>query len=88
MPTASLTTRLDVQLKADLQEIARRENRSTSFMANQAIKNLVEERQATQALLETGLQMVERGAPGIAPSAIHAWFADDQAAFPESPRSR
>jgi len=84
MTTASLTTRLDSQLKSELEEIARLENRSTSYMANQAIRNLVEERQATRELLQTGLKMIEQGVGGISPQAMHDWFMTDGEDFPES----
>jgi len=90
MPTTSFTTRIDTDLKAELEEIARMENRSASFMANQAIKSLVEERKATRELIELGLEMVEAGASTIAPDDIHAWLLaeDENAPFPEArPRS-
>jgi predicted transcriptional regulator len=90
MPTTSFTTRIDTDLKAELEEIARMENRSASFMANQAIRSLVEERKATRELIEVGLEMVEAGAPTIAPDDIHAWLLaeDENAPFPEArPRS-
>lgn len=90
MPTTSFTTRIDSDLKAELEEIARMENRSASFMANQAIKSLVEERKATRELIELGLEMVEAGAPTIASEDIHAWLLaeDENAPFPEArPRS-
>jgi predicted transcriptional regulator len=90
MPTTSFTTRIDTDLKAELEEIARMENRSASFMANQAIRSLVEERKATRELIELGLEMVEAGAPTIAPDDIHAWLLaeDENAPFPEArPRS-
>ncbi|MFV0292879.1 MAG: CopG family ribbon-helix-helix protein [Paracoccus sp. (in: a-proteobacteria)] len=88
MATVSFTHRIDAQLKADLEEIAGYENRSASFIANQAIQNFVEERKATRELIETGLELIERGAPAIAAEDIHAWMLsdDDNAPSPE-PRS-
>lgn len=87
MPTASFTTRIDAELKAELEQIARFEDRSASYMANQAIRNFVEERKATRELVEIGLEMVERGAPGIPEEDIDAWLAaDDEQPFPK-PRS-
>lgn len=35
---------------------------------------MVEERKATRALVELGLEMVEAGALTIAPEDIHAWL--------------
>lgn len=87
MPTTTFTTRIDIDLKEELEKIARMENRSASFMANQAIRSLVEERKATRELIELGLEMVEAGAPTIAPEDVHAWLMaeDENAPFPEAP---
>lgn len=53
-------------------------------MANQAIENFVEEREATRALVETGLMMIEKGVPTISAEAIHEWMhGPDGAPFPE-----
>ena len=83
MPTSTFTTRIDVNLKERLQTIARQEQRSASFMANQAIEHFVEEREATRALVETGLMLIEKGAPTISSEAIHAWMnGPEDAAFP------
>jgi predicted transcriptional regulator len=84
MPTSTFTTRIDVTLKERLQTIARQEHRSASFMANQAIEHFVEEREATRALVETGLMLIEKGAPTISSDAIHAWMnGAEDAPFPE-----
>ena len=83
MATTSFTTRIDSELKAELEQIARYDDRSASYVANQAIKALVEERKATRELVETGLMMVEKGAPSIPAADIHDWFmADDDRPFP------
>lgn len=86
MATTSFTTRMETDLKADLEEIARMENRSASFLANQAIRSMVEERKATRDLVELGLEMVEASEPTIAPKDIHAWLLaeDESAPFPEA----
>ena len=85
MPTAMFTTRLDAELKAELERIARAEDRSASWVANQAIRAFVEERRAVRELLATGLEMVERGAPGVPPEAVHDWMlAEDERPFPAS----
>jgi len=84
MPTAIFTTRMDVDLKSRLQKIAGYDRRSASFVANQAILNHVEEREATRELVETGLMLVEKGAPSISEGAIHAWMnGPEDAPFPE-----
>lgn len=83
MPTTSFTTRIDSDLKSELEQIARYEDRSASYMANQAIRNFVEERRATRDLLALGLDMVDRGARGTDPQAVHEWMqADDDRPFP------
>ena len=83
MPTAPFTARIDQDLKAELEQIARFERRSAGFLASQAIRNLVEERRATRDLVEAGLQLVEMGASGVPPQDFHAWLeSDDDATFP------
>lgn len=85
MATTSFTTRIDEELKAQLDRIARFEDRSASYMANQAIRAFVEERLATRDLVETGLAMVDRTAPSIAPKDVHDWLtSDDDRAFPKT----
>ena len=87
MPTAMFTTRLDAELKAEIERIARAEDRSASWVANQAIRAFVEERRAVRDLVDVGLEMVERGAPGAAPEAVHAWMlAEDDRPFPDAER--
>ena len=84
MATTSFTTRIDSALKAELERIARAERRSTSFMANQAIENFVEEHKATRELVELGLKLIEQRAPTIPAEDIHAWMLaeDEGAPFP------
>jgi predicted transcriptional regulator len=77
VPTTSLTTRLDCDLKQELEEIARFDKRSVSFMTNQAIRNLVEERRATRELLDVGLEQIARGAEGISSEKVHDWLLED-----------
>ena len=61
MPTTTFTTRIDQDLKARLERIARLENRSASDVANRAIEAAVLEREATHELVDIGLQMVDDG---------------------------
>jgi predicted transcriptional regulator len=83
MATTSLTTRIDSDLKSRLQRVARLERRSASYIANQAIQNLVEEREATRELVETGRMLADKGV-SISPEAIHAWMhGPADAPFPE-----
>lgn len=83
MATTSFTTRIDVDLKAQLDQIARFEDRSASYMANQAIKAFVEDRLATRDLVATGLALVDISAPSITPESVHDWLdADDNRPFP------
>ena len=83
MSSASLTTRIDPALKAELESIARFERRSTSYMATQAITNLVEERRATRELVETGLALVDAGAPSLDSDDVHDWLQSADEAFPQ-----
>lgn len=83
MPTTTFTTRLDVDLKERLQKIAQYDRRSASFMANQAIQNLVEEREATRELVKTGLELAEKGI-SISEDAVTAWMnGPEDASFPK-----
>ena len=84
MATTSFTTRIDADLKLELERIARSDKRSASFMANQAIRNLVEERKATYELVEVGLELIKQGAPSIPAEDMHAWMLsdDDSESFP------
>jgi len=83
MPTISFTTRLDRDLKSRLEKIANYEDRSASYMANQAIKAMVEEREATHELVATGLELINKGV-SISAEAVNDWFkADDDVPFPK-----
>ncbi|MGB0438515.1 MAG: CopG family ribbon-helix-helix protein [Paracoccaceae bacterium] len=85
MPTTSFTTRIDAELKAELEQIARYEDRSASYMANQAIRTFVEERKATRELVGLGMERIDRGMPGIPEHSIHDWMlAEDDRPFPSA----
>jgi predicted transcriptional regulator len=84
MPTIPFTARIDQDLKTELDQIARYERRSAGFMANQAIRNLVEERKATRELIDTGLALIEMAAPSVPADEFHAWLsAEDDLPFPQ-----
>ena len=82
MATTTFTTRIDTKLKARLEEIAKSEDRSASYMANQAIQALVDERDATRELIETGMKLIEKGV-SISEAAVDAWLkAPEGTPFP------
>lgn len=89
MGTSIFSTRIDSDLKEELQRIAKAERRSASFIANQAIENLVAERRATRELVELGMQLAEQGASSIPAEDIHSWILaeDDTAPFPAETRT-
>lgn len=89
MGTSTFTTRIDSDLKEELQRIAKAERRSASFIANQAIENLVAERRATRELVELGMQLAEQGVSSIPAEDIHSWLLaeDDTAPFPAETRT-
>ncbi len=60
MGTTTFTTRIDADLKARLEKIARNEERSASYLANHAIKMLVEEREATARLATFAVDHLEK----------------------------
>lgn len=83
MPTIPFTTRLDTGLKAKLEVIAQYEGRSASYMANQAIQALINEREERRELIKTGLQLVDKGV-SISSESINNWFQSDfDTPFPE-----
>ncbi len=83
MPTTKFSTRMDEDLKARLERVAEFENRSTSYVANQAIKAVVEEREQTHELVKVGLQLVDQG-QAISEQAVDVWLrADGDTPFPE-----
>lgn len=83
MTTTTFTTRLDTNVKSTLETIARHEKRSASYLANQAITALVEEREATHDLIKVGLQLIEKGI-SISEEAMDAWVeGPTDAPFPE-----
>lgn len=85
MPTTLFSHRIDTKLKSELEQIAKYEDRSTSYLANQAIKTMVEERKATRDLINVGLKLVEMEAPAIPSEDIHNWLlADDDTPYPKA----
>lgn len=84
MASASFTHRMDPELRAELERIARFDDRSASYVANLAIRAFVEERQATRDLLREGLGLVEAGAPALSPDEVRDWLlAEDAQPFPK-----
>ena len=89
MASASFTHRMDSELRAEIEKIARFEDRSASWVANLAIRGFVDERQATRDLVREGLRQVETGAPSIPPDEVRDWLlADDDRPFPEGRKIR
>ena len=83
MTTTTFTTRIDTDLKTRLQKIAETDQRSASYMANEAIRLMVEDREATQKLIEFGLEDIKRGI-AISEEAVDAWLdGPEDAQFPE-----
>lgn len=84
MSSTSFTTRMDKNLKDSLEQIARYEDRSASYIANQAISAFVEERKQTHNLIRVGLKLIDNGM-SISESAIDDWMAgDEDAPFPSA----
>ena len=84
MASASFTHRMEPDLRAELEKIARFDDRSASYVANLAIRAFVEERQATRELVLEGFRQIEAGAPSVPADEVQDWLlADDERAFPE-----
>ena len=87
MTTTTFTTRMDVNVKARLDDIAKYEDRSVSYIANKAIEAFVDERDQTRALIKTGLELIDKGAV-VSSDAVNAWLdADEDTPFPLSSHS-
>ncbi len=87
MTTTTFTTRMDVKVKARLDDIAKFEDRSVSYVANKAIEAFVDERDQTRALIKTGLELIDKGAV-VSSDAVNAWLdADEDTPFPLSTNS-
>ncbi len=82
MTTTTFTTRIDLGLKKRLEQLAARDRRSASYVANLAIQNMVEEREATRDLVMVGLELAKTG-HSIAEEDIDSWLRNSEdAAFP------
>lgn len=60
MGTTTFTTRIDANLKKRLEQVAKYEDRSASYLANKAIERLVEEREATTRLVNFAVKNLEK----------------------------
>jgi predicted transcriptional regulator len=82
MATTTFTTRIDLGLKKRLEQLAVRDKRSASFVANLAIQNMVEEREATRDLVLVGLELAKAG-HSISEEDIDSWLRNpEDTAFP------
>lgn len=89
MASASFTHRMEPGLKAELEKIARFDDRSASYVANLAIRGFVEERQATRELVLEGLRELEAGVASVSADAVQDWLlADDDRPFPQGGEGR
>jgi predicted transcriptional regulator len=80
--TTTFTTRIDLELKKRLEQVAARDKRSASYVANLAIQNLVEEREATRDLVLVGLELAKAG-HSISEEDINSWLRNSEdIAFP------
>lgn len=77
MTTTTFTTRLNAKLKKRLEDVARRDRRSASFMANLAIENLVEERDALRDLVTVGRELARRDI-AMSEDAVDAWLRNPE----------
>jgi predicted transcriptional regulator len=73
MPTVLLPLEIDESLKADLDEEAARGRRSTSQLAEQAIRDLVEDRRAWRNMLREAVEEADMGV-FISWEKVQAWM--------------
>lgn len=83
MPTVSFTTRIDAELKAKLDAIAKAEDRSASYVANRAIEAILDEREAFNQQVDRAVARAaaDETVPG---DAVFDWMRDRDAGKPTS----
>lgn len=87
MTTTTFTTRIDLDLKKRLEQLAERDKRSASYVANLAIQNMVEQREATRELVLVGLELAKAG-PSMSEEDVDIWLRNPEAtALPDAKRS-
>lgn len=87
MTATSFTTRMDTKLKSRLEKIARFEDRSASFIANQAIRALIEDREYTHSLIKIGLEQIEAGlsiSEERMDEWVESWASGEDLPFPKA----
>ena len=86
MATVSFTMRVDADLKAAIEEEARREDLSASQVAIRAIRSHLRSQEAERAAIEAALKEAEKGEfiSGEAVMAwVQSWGTDEELAMPE-----
>ena len=90
MATERLSLRIDANLKKSLEEEARRERRSASWLAIEAIEALLRGREEKRAAIRAALDEADRGV-FISRDAMDAWISSwdsDPAVPPPEPDIR
>ena len=85
MGTTPFTFRIDADLKARLEKIADSEDRSASYMAVQAVENLVKMREAKAAIIRSALESAQtqpRYSSQSVVSWVESWGSDTPAKRP------
>ena len=73
MGTTPFTMRLDDELKRSLEAEAKREDRSASYLATRAIKNMLSAKDAKRRVIEAAMAEAEKGI-FISEEKMTAWF--------------
>ena len=86
MATERLSVRIDADLKRDLKEEAKRERRSASWLAVEAIEALLRDRAEKRAAIRAAVAEADRGA-FISRAAMDEWVSswDGEPAEPPEP---
>ena len=74
MATTRLSLRIDAELKNRLEQEARREERSASFLVVKAIESMLHDRAEKRAAIRSAMQEADRGS-FISQDAMDAWVA-------------
>ena len=90
MATTPFTTRIDRDLKKRVEKIAKHEDRSASYVVNQAIEAMVQDREYTYSLISLGLQQIDAGetiSEAKMDKWVEEWSQGEEAPFPKASKS-
>jgi predicted transcriptional regulator len=86
MPTVPFSLRIDAEIKARLEDEARREDRSAAYVAQQAIRAYIETRERTRAAVHAAELEADKGvfiSSAAMDAWVHSWGSENERPAPE-----